>query len=557
MGSRGWGVSGIHKLLTGFTLLLVVWVAPTATGAELPARRNTSHVLIVVWDGMRPDFVREETCPTLFGLARKGVFFKNHHPVYISTTEVNGTALATGMYPQESGIIGNSEFRPAIDARQRVRTEALSTVRKGDECANKHYLSFPTIEELLHLQGKKTVIAGAKPVVLLHDRAERDNDSASVVLCAGKTLPENLANELTRTLGDFPATNVIGIDRDRWTTKALIDSLWQKDVPEFSLLWLSEPDFSQHETGPGSSESLKAIKSSDDNLRLVLQTLETKGIRDQTDVIVVSDHAFSTIAQNVDVCGALKANGFNAFRELPAGEIPKDALMVIGNGGSVFIYLHHHDQKLIAKIAHFLQSQPFAGVIFCREPVEGTFALADGKINSTDAPDIVLSLRWTDGYSVTGVQGLVGSDYHEYGPHQGMHGTLSPFDLHNTCIAAGPDFRKGIQDYFPSGNIDIAPTLAWILKVEPKHKFSGRVLAEALAHSGSVTASFTPRHLEASYRGDGFVWNQYLNFSEVNGVVYFDEGNGTATTNTSATASRLKDLPAEKETGGTKVSASH
>src|SRR5215475_909006 len=122
-----------------------------ATRSELPAKGSALHVVVVVWDGMRPDFVRDQNCPTLFELARQGVFFKNHHPVYVSTTEVNGTALATGMYPQESGIIGNSEFRPAINARQRVRTEALSTVRAGDEHAKDHYLRFPTIEELLHL----------------------------------------------------------------------------------------------------------------------------------------------------------------------------------------------------------------------------------------------------------------------------------------------------------------------------------------------------------------------------------------------------------------------
>jgi arylsulfatase A-like enzyme len=515
-------------------------------------------VVVVVWDGMRPDFVRDQNCPTLFELARQGVFFKNHHPVYISTTEVNGTALATGMYPQESGVIGNKEYRPAIDASKQVHTEALATVRAGDKFTNKHYLGYPTIEELLHLEGNRTVIAGAKPVVLLHDRSERDGESENPVLFAGTTLPRGRAEELTRSLGDFPEKDVIGIERDRWTTKALIDTLWAKEVPAFSLLWLSEPDFSQHETGPGSPESLKGIKSSDDNLALVLQTLEKKGIREKTDVIVVSDHGFSTIAQNVDIAGALKAYGFNAFREFPASDVPDDAMMVIGNGGSVFIYLYHRDQKLVARIAHFLQSQPFAGVIFCREPVEGTFSLKEAKINSADAPDIVLSLHWTDGKSGTGAQGLVGSDYHEYAPPQGMHGTLSPFDMHNTCISAGPDFRKGIQDSLPTGNIDIAPTIAWILGVEPKQKFSGRILSEALAQSGPTTTSFEPHHLEASHGGDGFTWRQYLIFSEVNGVVYFDEGNGAVTTNAkTATVGAGEGSSGQKETGGTKVSASH
>jgi hypothetical protein len=35
-----------------------------------------------------------------------------------------------------------------------------------------------------------------------------------------------------------------------------------------------------------------------------------------------------------------------------------------------------------------------------------------------------------------------------------MHGSLSSFDLHNTLIAAGPDFKAGITSDLPSGNIE-------------------------------------------------------------------------------------------------------
>src|SRR6266513_340819 len=75
---------------------------------------KAEHVVMVVWDGMRPDFITPQYTPTLYQFAVNGVFFKNHHPVYISTTEVNGTALATGVYPNRSGIMANSDYRSAI-----------------------------------------------------------------------------------------------------------------------------------------------------------------------------------------------------------------------------------------------------------------------------------------------------------------------------------------------------------------------------------------------------------------------------------------------------------
>jgi hypothetical protein len=101
--------------------------------------------------------------------------------------------------------------------------------------------------------------------------------------------------------------------------------------------------------------------------------------------------------------------------------------------------------------------------------------------------------------------------------------------MHNTCVAAGPDFKKGIQDYLPTGNVDIAPTIVWLLGVESAEQRSGRVLREALNSTPTSTVSFEPHHLEATYRGPDFVWNQYLNYSQVEGVFYFDEGNGSST----------------------------
>jgi arylsulfatase A-like enzyme len=107
-----------------------------------------------------------------------------------------------------------------------------------------------------------------------------------------------------------------------------------------------------------------------------------------------------------------------------------------------------------------------------------------------------------------------------------MHGSLSFWDMHNLCIAFGPDFRQGMKDSLPSGNIDIAPTILWILGMEPPRKMSGRVLAEALNAAAQDMKSSAPRRREAQWKGGGFVWRQYLETSEMGGVVYLDEGNG-------------------------------
>ena len=111
---------------------------------------------------------------------------------------------------------------------------------------------------------------------------------------------------------------------------------------------------------------------------------------------------------------------------------------------------------------------------------------------------------------------------------KGTHASLSRFDMNNTLVASGPDFKQGHVSDVPSGNIDVAPTILWLLGVEPAVPLDGRVLHEALASSeGSVPAP-VERRLDAK-RDIGFIhWSQYLKFIEVGHAVYFDEGNGEA-----------------------------
>ncbi len=486
---------------------------------------NHRQVVVIVWDGMRPDFVTEQIAPTLYQLARRGVTFANHHSVYLSSTEVNGTTLFTGAYPAHNGIIGNREYRPEIDSLKVLDTQSLAAVRKGDELTGGHYVSVPTVAEIVRQAGRKAVVAGAKPVVLLADRAPRTSWAAGANVFAGSTLPPNLLEVITNRYRGFPADNGTNPTRNAWTTSALIDPLWAEGVPAFSLLWMNEPDLSQHRTGPGSKQSLAAIRNADENLASVLKALDAKGARDATDIIVVSDHGFSTILATVDLAESLGKAGLKASREFKTKPSRGD-ILVVSNGGSSLIYVVGHDDGVIAQVVRFLRRWEFTGVIFTRQPMPGTFALSQVHLDSAAAPDVVVSLRWTTEKNQAGTPGMVAADVPGLAAGQGAHVSLSSFDLHNTLVAAGPDFRSGVVDTLASGNVDVAPTVLWILGIKPPKPMDGRVLTEALTIAGPGIKSFEPRHIETTCGQEGVAWHQYLNFTEVNGVVYYDEGNG-------------------------------
>src|SRR6185503_5360925 len=103
------------------------------------------------------------------------------------------------------------------------------------------------------------------------DRNSRKQSAAekeSVTLFEGKTLPRSVLESLVKVNEDKAwSTNVTHPNReqDNWTTRSLIRGLWKKGVPKYTLLWLSEPDKTQHDSGVGSSNAISAIDVSDKN----------------------------------------------------------------------------------------------------------------------------------------------------------------------------------------------------------------------------------------------------------------------------------------------------
>jgi arylsulfatase A-like enzyme len=510
----------MRKVLATLFFYLTTLVLGTAVELE-------RHVVLVVWDGMRPDFINVSNTPTLCELAKRGVFFARHHPVYVSSTEVNGTALATGAYPEHSGVIGNREFWANINPLDSFATESLEAMRKADEQGS--YLALPTLAETLQRHGYETAIAGTKPVVLLHDRTARDEVATNVVLFEGHTLPPGISPGLTNAFGPFSDPGLAKTNRDIWTARALTELLWEKSMPAFSLLWLAEPDNTQHATGVGSAQSLAAIRNSDHALSLVIAAIKAKGIYDTTDIFVVSDHGFSTISGSVNMVAHLNQAGFKAFRKF---EVPpaRGDILLVGLGGSVLLYVSGHDEPTIDRLVKFLQTEESVGTIFTARAREGTFALGDAMIHSRQAPDVAFSFRWTNATNNNGAPGFIISESQgsnlSLAVQKATHASLSPFDMHNTLVAAGPDLRSAFIDETPSGNLDVAPTILEILGVKPSQPMDGRVLSEALNSNDAKAPAINHKQLQAHASLPTGEWTQTLDISEVSGVRYLDQGIG-------------------------------
>lgn len=203
-----------------------------------------------------------------------------------------------------------------------------------------------------------------------------------------------------------------------------------------------------------------------------------------------------------DVDGSLCGRGANykytfGSHKVPS-PLPASGLILATNGGSAYVYAlpsGNADPALIRKVVSFLQSREEVGPIFVAGrygPIDGTVSLdkirLEGAGTGKRQPDIVLSYSW-DSQQV--INGMPGTEFEDAFNNRGMHGSFSPVDVHNTLLAQGPDFKAGYVDPLPSGNVDVAPTIAALLNLSLDARADGRALYEAFASGGVADTCFT------------------------------------------------------------------
>lgn len=176
----------------------------------------------------------------------------------------------------------------------------------------------------------------------------------------------------------------------------------------------------------------------------------------------------------------------------PRNELPGDAVLVMETAGGDFLYVPGGDRALVARLVRFLQELPEIGAIFVNSrhgDLPGTLPLREIMLEKADGPgtpDLAIDF-WSD--PSARVQGVPGIGYHNKPAPAGLrgdHGALAPQDVAIPGVALGPDFRQGFIDPLPTGNVDIAPTIAHLLGLDPAFiaGADGRVLHEALRPGG-------------------------------------------------------------------------
>ena len=588
-------------------MLLSILAAPALAAPALaaPALSHPPHnVVLFVADGLRPGMIRPQTAPTMAAMMDNGVRFTNTHSLFPTFTMANGSALATGHMLGDTGVFSNtlaSSF-PVAAAKGSVTPfiENDAVLGQLDEHFAGDFLVERTVLAAAREAGMGTAAIGKLGPTLLQDHTDRAGQPTVVIDdVTGSPIGIPLSDELkaalvaanlpvvspTRGENGKPGTSTqagtaaANVEQQRFfadaATKAVLPMLVGAGHPFAMVFWSRDPDGTQHNQGdsllqlsPGINgpTSLAAIRNADDNLAQILAALRELGVAGQTDVVVVSDHGFSTISKQsrtsfagrqttagvptgflpkgfvaTDLAHALDKKLYDpdqAGIEILPGQAPQFGngllgdpanpdVMVAANGGSDLIYVPSHDRAVVERVVAALSAQDYTSGLFVDDalgPIAGALPLSVIGLKgdaATPTPSVVINFAsfalGCDAPLTCGVE--VADSGLQQG--QGMHGSFSRADTASTLIAIGPDFQSGTRDTMPASNADVGRTLLHLLGLAPRDHGTlvGRVLDEALV--GGAPAGAVGRAVIASVP-DALGHVTVLHQQTVGSTRYFD-----------------------------------
>lgn len=231
----------------------------TPSRAPRPAA-NQPRVIILGFDGFARRYLDADSAPALHAFARGGVTARWMTPSFPSLTFPNFYALATGLYPDHSGIVSNEFVDPAFDSafvyKNPIARESrwwggepiwVTTAKHGVRSATMFWV------------GSDAQIQGTRP---------------------------------TRWYS-YSHTEPFGARVD--SLLAWLD-LPEAQRPRLLMGYFEEPDRAGHAYGPNAPETQAAVLRVDSALAQLVAGVHARHLDDSVDVVIVSDHGMTEVS---------------------------------------------------------------------------------------------------------------------------------------------------------------------------------------------------------------------------------------------------------------------
>ena len=228
-------------------------------GVNAPAQQQKPYVVMISFDGFKPEYLQRIQLPNFARVMQRGVRSAGMIPVFPSKTFPNHYAIATGMYSESNGLVGNRFWDSARNAAYSMSDSVAfldPTWYRGEPI-------WVTAEKQGMVAASYFWVASDVPV--------------------GGVLPTIWKRYDGRVSNDRRVDSVLA-----WL------ALPAEKRPHLVTLYFSDTDNAAHNHGPRSPQLDTAARRVDAALGRLLDGLERlPEIRDRVYVILVSDHGMT------------------------------------------------------------------------------------------------------------------------------------------------------------------------------------------------------------------------------------------------------------------------
>jgi predicted AlkP superfamily pyrophosphatase or phosphodiesterase len=411
-------------------MALLTQLSATTQVARRPIKDLKPTIILISIDGFRADYLDKYPAPTLSKLARQGVRAKWMTPTFPTLTFPNHYSIATGLYPDNHGIVGNNIYAPEFNQ--------TFTMSKREEVQNGRWWLGEPIWVTAEKQGQR-----AAAFFFPGTEAE----IAGKRLSYWKTYDEKIPN--------FERVD---------TALSWLDLPIDKR-PTMIILYFGDVDTAGHNGGPDSEDVKQSIAKVDESLGRLVEGLKSREVFDQVNLILVSDHGMARVDPRQAV---LLDDYFDSSQ----------AETVVWNGAMAHIFFKAgSNPEMNEKIYSTLKSRAPQQVKIYRK-LELPARFHYGK--SARIGDIVAIAD--EGWTMTSRERYRAPAPTAEGAvrYRGAHGFDNQLEsMRALFVAHGPAFKRG-KVVEPFENVDVYNVMAKILGLNPAINDGGFATANAV-----------------------------------------------------------------------------
>lgn len=253
------------NLLVASMLLFCIGFS-SCNGTAHNGKDDQPYLIILSLDGFRWDYCDYAETPTFDSLSRVGTKAQSVVPCFPTKTFPNHYSIATGLRPENHGLVLNSFYDPII--------KKSYSIRDKDAVTNGEFYGGEPIWNVAEQNGVKTAT-----LFWVGASAEINQQRPSYW--------SNYNEELSLNSRIDSIVNWLEMD--------------EKNRPHLIMWYYHEPDNIGHIYGPNSPELISEIEKLDSFLNVFLTEVRKVNIFSEIDFIITSDHGMGELSSDKEV----------------------------------------------------------------------------------------------------------------------------------------------------------------------------------------------------------------------------------------------------------------